>query len=69
VPTERDRSAPPTDRRVRGIDHVGITVRKLEQSLAFHRDLLGAEVIKLSRDGGVWQDCNWHPRCDLPALP
>jgi len=34
--------------RVGGIDHVGITVRSLEQSLAFYRDLLGLRVIEIS---------------------
>jgi len=53
VPTERDRRAAPTDRRVRGIHRVGVTVRKLEQSLAFYRDLIGAEVIRLSSDVDV----------------
>lgn len=53
MPTERDRRAPPMDRRVRGIHHVGVTVRTLEQSLAFYRDLLGAEVIRISSDVDV----------------
>lgn len=34
--------------RVIGIDHAGITVRSLEQSLAFYRDLLGLRVIEIS---------------------
>jgi len=34
--------------RVGGIDHVGITVRSLERSLAFYRDLLGLRVIEIS---------------------
>jgi catechol 2,3-dioxygenase-like lactoylglutathione lyase family enzyme len=34
--------------RVGGIDHVGITVRNLERSLAFYRDLLGLRVIEIS---------------------
>jgi catechol 2,3-dioxygenase-like lactoylglutathione lyase family enzyme len=53
VPTERDRRAPPKDRRARGIHHVGVTVRKLELSLAFYGDLVGAEVIRLSDDVDV----------------
>ena len=53
MPTERDRRAPPMDRRVRGIHHVGVTVRKLEESLAFYCDLLGAEVIRISSDVDV----------------
>jgi catechol 2,3-dioxygenase-like lactoylglutathione lyase family enzyme len=38
---------------MRGIHHVGITVRELERSLAFYRDLLGAVVIGLSDDVDV----------------
>jgi catechol 2,3-dioxygenase-like lactoylglutathione lyase family enzyme len=38
----------PDHLRVGGIDHVGITVRSLEQSLAFYRDLLGLRVIEIS---------------------
>jgi catechol 2,3-dioxygenase-like lactoylglutathione lyase family enzyme len=53
VPTERDRRAPPMDRRVRGIHHVGVTVRNLERSLAFYRDLVGAVVIRISSDVDV----------------
>jgi catechol 2,3-dioxygenase-like lactoylglutathione lyase family enzyme len=33
---------------VGGIDHAGITVRSLERSLAFYRDLLGLRVIEIS---------------------
>jgi catechol 2,3-dioxygenase-like lactoylglutathione lyase family enzyme len=40
----------PDHLRVGGIDHVGITVRSLEQSLAFYRDLLGLRVIEISGD-------------------
>lgn len=38
---------------VSGIDHVGITVRELERSLAFYRDLLGLRVIEISGDQDV----------------
>jgi catechol 2,3-dioxygenase-like lactoylglutathione lyase family enzyme len=31
---------------LRGFDHVGVTVRNLERSLAFYRDLLGLEVLR-----------------------
>ena len=40
---------------VTGIDHVGITVRELERSLAFYRDLLGLRVIEISGDQDVGQ--------------
>jgi catechol 2,3-dioxygenase-like lactoylglutathione lyase family enzyme len=53
VPTERDLRAPPMDRRVRGIHHVGVTVRDLERSLVFYRDLLGVDVIRISNDVDV----------------
>lgn len=33
---------------ITGIDHVGITVRSLDASLAFYRDLLGLRVIEIS---------------------
>ncbi len=41
--------------RVGGIDHVGITVRSLERSLAFYRDLLGLRVIEISDEEDVGQ--------------
>jgi catechol 2,3-dioxygenase-like lactoylglutathione lyase family enzyme len=38
---------------VRGIHHVGITVRDLDRSLAFYRDLLGMRVLDRSKDEDV----------------
>ena len=45
----------PDELPVSGIDHVGITVRELERSLAFYRDLLGLRVIEISDDQDVGQ--------------
>ena len=39
--------------QVSGIDHVGITVRSLERSLAFYRDLLGLRVIEICDEEDV----------------
>ena len=36
-----------------GIDHVGVTVRSLDRSLAFYRDLLGLRVIELSEEADI----------------
>jgi catechol 2,3-dioxygenase-like lactoylglutathione lyase family enzyme len=38
---------------VSGIDHVGVTVRNLERSLTFYRDLLGLRVIELSGEEDI----------------
>jgi glyoxylase I family protein len=43
----------PDHRWVSGIDHVGITVRNLERSLTFYRDLLGLRVIELSGEEDI----------------
>lgn len=51
--TEGDRHSEQNASRVRRIHHVGITVAKLDRSLAFYRDLLGMTVIGLSDDEDV----------------
>ncbi len=38
--------------KVRGLDHVSITVADLERSLSFYRDLLGLRVRESGEDGG-----------------
>jgi catechol 2,3-dioxygenase-like lactoylglutathione lyase family enzyme len=53
--TQRPDGPLPDHLRVSGIDHVGITVRKLERSLAFYRDLLGLRVIEISDEQDVGQ--------------
>ena len=34
------------------IDHMSITVRNLERSIAFYRDILGMELLYIYEDGG-----------------
>ena len=36
-----------------GIDHVGVTVRSLDRSLAFYHDLLGLRIIEMSHEEDV----------------
>jgi glyoxylase I family protein len=45
--------AEPDAYSVRRIDHVGITVGRLDRSLAFYRDLLGMSVIGVTEDEDV----------------
>jgi len=53
--TQRAGGSSPGHLLVTGIDHVGITVRELERSLAFYRDLLGLRVIEISGEQDVGQ--------------
>jgi catechol 2,3-dioxygenase-like lactoylglutathione lyase family enzyme len=53
IAADQEKSAQPADCGVRRIHHVGITVRQLDRSLAFYRDLLGLAVIGLSDDEDV----------------
>lgn len=53
--TQRAGGLSPDHLPVAGIDHVGITVRELERSLAFYRDLLGLRVIEISGAQDVGQ--------------
>jgi len=52
VPTRLERPEPDAY-RVRRVHHVGITVARLDRSLAFYRDLLGMTVLGLSDDEDV----------------
>jgi glyoxylase I family protein len=49
----QEQRAQPRGCHVRRIHHVGITVSRLDRSLAFYRDLLGLTVIGLSDDEDV----------------
>jgi catechol 2,3-dioxygenase-like lactoylglutathione lyase family enzyme len=52
-PHQEQHGAVPDGSGVRRIHHVGITVRQLDRSLVFYRDLLGMDVLGLSDDEDV----------------
>lgn len=50
------------DRRMRtlSVNHIGLTVRDVERSVAFYRDLAGMEVWSRRQMGGEWFDTLTH---------
>jgi catechol 2,3-dioxygenase-like lactoylglutathione lyase family enzyme len=49
-----------------GLHHTGLTVRDLDRSLAFYRDLLGMEVLfESEREGGYFGEIVGYPDCKV----
>jgi catechol 2,3-dioxygenase-like lactoylglutathione lyase family enzyme len=49
-----------------GLHHTGLTVRDLDLSIAFYRDLLGMEVLfESAREGGYFAEIVGYPDCKV----